>query len=161
MENQTSFKSASYASYLGAFLFTVLIVLFNTMPKSLAIPVVAVAFHLVLFPVVAKLPSANWARAGGYGWLTLDIAANIMYLNGVDEHICTALRYGAHIPAILWIINASLKGSRPMQIVGILQALILGSYSFVAPWAPAWVLYPAMVLLIIWLILTGYYLSKL
>src|SRR5438105_15148524 len=126
MENQTSSRTASYACYLGAFLFTVMIVMFNTVPKSMAIPVVAIAFHLVLFPVVDKLPSADWARACGYGWLILDIAANIMYLNGVDEHICTALRYGGHIPAALWIINSSLKGSRPMQIVGLLLALILG-----------------------------------
>src|SRR4026209_2609454 len=109
MDNQTSSRTASYAAYLAAFLFTVMIVLFNTVPKNMAVGIVAVAFHAVLFPVVGTLPAINWARAGGYGWLILDIAANIMYLNGVDEHICTAFRYGAHIPAVMWIITASLK----------------------------------------------------
>lgn len=162
MENQQSSNQlASTAAYVGAFLFTVLIVLFNTMPNSIAVPIVAVAFHVALFPVVAVLPSNDWARAGGYGWLVLDIAANIMFLNNVDEHICTALRYGAHIPAIIWIINASIKGNRSLQIVGILQALIMGSYSFIAPWAPMEILYPAMLLLIIWLVLSGRLISKL
>jgi len=162
MKNQTSTKKfASTASYLAAALFTLLIILFNTIPQNIVvISIVAVAFHVVLFPVVAELPSTDWARAGGYGWLTLDIAANIMQLNGVDEHTCTALRYGAHIPAIIWIITSSLKASRIMQAVGLVQALIMGSYSFVAPWAPMWMLYPAMVLLIIWLLLSGRSLSK-
>jgi hypothetical protein len=111
--------------------------------------------------VVAELPSTDWARAGGYGWLVLDIAANIMFLNGVEEHTTTALRYGAHIPAILWIITSSWKCNRAIQIVGILQATIMGSYSFIAPWAPMWILYPAMILLIAWLFLSGRFLSKL
>ncbi len=163
MKSQTSTrKFASGASYLGAALFALLIILFNTMPQNIVvIAVVAVAFHVVLFPVVAELPSSDWARAAGYGWLILDIAANIMQVNGVDEHTCTALRYGAHIPAIIWIIISSLKASRIMQGVGFAQALIMGSYSFVAPWAPMWMLYPAMVLLIIWLLLSGRTLAKL
>ena len=160
METEST-KTASVAAYAGAFLFAVLVVLFNTIPQHIAVPVVAVAFHVVLFPVVAALPSADWARAAGYGWLVLDIAANIMYINKVDENITTALRYGAHIPAVIWIITASLKGNRSMQVTGILQAAIMGSYSFIAPWVPMWFLYPAMVLLIIWLFLAGRYLSKL
>jgi hypothetical protein len=159
MENK---KFAEAAAYIGAALFTLLIILFNTMPQNVVvISIVAVAFHVALFPVVATLPSNDWAKAGGYGWLTLDIAANIMRLNGVDEHICTALRYGAHIPAVIWIITASLKGNRALQIVGLLQALIMGSYSFIAPWAPMEMLYPAMVLLIIWLVLSGRRIAKL
>ncbi len=70
MENQpSSRKLASTAAYVGAFLFLVLIILFNTLPECLAIPFVAVAFHVALFPVVAELPSTEWARAAGYGWL--------------------------------------------------------------------------------------------
>ena len=162
MKNETnSIKIASIASYFGAFLFAVLVVLFNTMPQNvIPIVIVAVTFHIVLFPVVATLPSTDWARAAGYGWLTLDIAANIMQLNGIAEHITSGLRYGAHIPAIIWIITSSLKCNRSIQIVGILQALVMGSYSFLAPWVPMWYLYPAMILLIIWLTLLGIFLGK-
>src|SRR4029077_6622691 len=134
MENtQSQKKLAAYGAYAGAFLFTVLIVLFSTKANGFATGVVAVAFHVVLFPVVAELTSASWAKAGGYGWLILDIAANVMQLNGIDPHISEGLRYGAHIPAIIWIITSSLKGSKPMMFVGILQAIIMGTYSFIAP----------------------------
>lgn len=153
-------KMPSTAAYIGAVLFAVMIVMFNTITTSIIIGITAVAFHVVLFPVVASLPSASWAKAAGYGWLILDITANVMQINGIDEHITSAIRYGAHIPAVIWIITSSLKGSMPMRIVGILQALIMGSYSFIAPWVPAWVLYPAMILLIIWLVVTGMHLSK-
>ena len=156
-----STKTASGAAYAGALLFTILVILFNTMPQNVVpIVIVAVTFHVLLFPVVAKVPSTDWGRAAGYGWLTLDIAANIMHLNGVDEHITSALRYGAHIPAIIWIIISSLHCNRKIQITGILQALVMGSYSFLAPWVPMWYLYPAMILLIIWLILVGAFLGK-
>ncbi len=42
-----------------------------------------VAEHLLLFPVVAALPAPRWARAAGYGWLVIDMATEIMQLNGV------------------------------------------------------------------------------
>src|SRR5260221_10575426 len=41
----------------------------------------AVADHLILFPVVASLPAPKSARAVGYGWLVLDMATDIMQLN--------------------------------------------------------------------------------
>jgi hypothetical protein len=46
MQNQQSSRQlASMACYVGAVLFTILVVLFNTIPQSIAIPIVAVAFH--------------------------------------------------------------------------------------------------------------------
>jgi len=158
---ESSPKLASACAYVGAVLFAILIILFNTSPKMVfPIAMVAVLFHVVLFPVVAVLPSTNWAKAAGYGWLILDIASNVMQLNGVDQQITSALRYGGHIPAILWIIVASLRCNTAIMIVGILQALVMGSYSFVAPWVPMWYLYPAMILLIIWLLLIGRFVSR-
>jgi hypothetical protein len=158
---ESSPKLASACAYAGALLFAILIILFNTVPKMVfPIAMVAVLFHVVLFPVVAVLPSTNWAKAAGYGWLIVDIASNIMQLNGVDQQITSALRYGGHIPAIMWIIAASLRCNTSIMIIGILQALVMGSYSFVAPWVPMWYLYPAMVLLIIWLLLIGRFVSR-
>lgn len=156
----TSKKWASAAAYSGALLFALLVVLFSTDAPVFAISIVAVVFHIVLFPVVSTLPSPDWAKAAGYGWLILDIAANIMRLNNVDELICSALRYGAHIPAVIWIISSSLKCNRLILITGLLQSLIMGSYSFLAALVPMWYLFPAMILLIIWLILVGKYLSR-
>src|SRR6266567_220686 len=45
----------------------------------------AVAPHLLLFPVVAALPAPRWAKAAGYGWLVIDISTDIMGLNGVPQ----------------------------------------------------------------------------
>ena len=158
---ESSPKLASTCANVAAVLFAILIILFNSIPNTVfPIAVVAVLFHVVLFPVVAFLPSTNWAKAAGYGWLILDIASNIMQLNGVDQQITSALRYGGHIPAIIWIIVVSLRCNTAIMIVGILQALIMGSYSFVAPWVPMWYLYPAMVLLIVWLLLIGRFVSR-
>lgn len=161
MDNQSTKKPAYRSALTGAILFSVLILLLNTIPDNIVlVAVVAVAFHIVLFPVVAALPSTSWARAAGYGWLILDIAANIMYINGIEEPTCTALRYGAHIPAIIWIFVSSFHCNRMMQIAGLPLCIIMGSYSFIAPWAPSWMLYPAMVLLVIWLLLSAKFLYK-
>lgn len=160
MENQSSpQKLASTAAYIASILFFFLLIMFVTVHNGMIIGIVAVTFHILLFPVVASLPSPEWARACGYGWIILDTASNLMQINGVDEHLCSALRYGAHIPAVIWIITSSMHCNRQMQIIGITQGLIMGGYSFIAPWAPVWVLYPAMILLIIWLFLSGRFLA--
>jgi len=161
MENQTTNKFASTASFIGAALFALLIVLFNVAPQNVAlISIIGVTFHLLLFPVVSALPSPGWSKAAGYGWLVVDTACNVMSLNGVEEHITTPLRLGSHLSLALWIITTSLKCNRSMQVVGILQGILVGSYSLIAPWVPMWVLYPAMMLLIIWLVLAGMFLAK-
>ncbi len=160
MENQPSpQKLASTAAYVSSILFFFLIIMFATVHNGMIIGIVAITFHVLLLPVVANLPSTEWARACGYGWVILDISSNMMQINGVDEHLCSALRYGAHIPAVIWIITSSMHCNHQMQIVGITQGLIMAGYSFIAPWAPAWVLYPAMILLIIWLLLSGRFLA--
>jgi hypothetical protein len=160
MENQTSpQRLASTAAYVAALLFFFLIIMFATVHNGMIIGIVAVTFHVLLFPVVANLPSTEWARACGYGWIMLDIASNMMQINGVDEHLCSALRYGAHIPAVIWIITSSMHCNRQMLSVGLVQGVIMAGYSFIAPWAPAWVLYPAMILLIVWLFLAGRFLA--
>lgn len=41
------------------------------------------AEHVVLFPIIASLPAPRWARSAGYGWLVVDMATDIMALQGV------------------------------------------------------------------------------
>jgi len=76
-----------------------------------ALALLAVAEHLILFPVVATLPAPNWGRAVGYGWLVLDIATDIMQLNGADKLTYLTLRYGANIAAALSppVFNSSVQ----------------------------------------------------
>ncbi|GAC1587554.1 MAG: hypothetical protein NVS4B1_31130 [Ktedonobacteraceae bacterium] len=121
-----------------------------------ALALLAVAEHLILFPVVAALPAPKWARAVGYGWLVLDIATDIMQLNGVVKLTYLSLRYGANIAAALWIASASWQGKGAMRVIGVIVALDLATYSFIAfiPFTFL-VLVPSLVLLPLWFWLVG------
>jgi hypothetical protein len=122
-------------AYAAATLFAVHLVAYlipsirDAMPNSSPIVAVllallGVAEHLLLFPVVAALPAPRWARAAGYGWLVIDMATDIMQLNGSDKSIYLSLRYGGHISAALWIASASWQAKGAMRLVGWLFATI-------------------------------------
>lgn len=113
-----------------------------------------VAAHLLLFPIVTALPAPPWARAAGFGWLVIDIATDIMVLNGVADSIYLPMRYGGHISAALWIASASWQAGGATRLAGLLLALDLGGYSFI-PNAPAALLIPSGVLIPLWLVLAG------
>ncbi|GAC1643124.1 MAG: hypothetical protein NVS4B12_07070 [Ktedonobacteraceae bacterium] len=116
----------------------------------------AVAEHLILFPVIAALPVPPWARAVGYGWLVLDIATDIMQLNGAVKLTYLSLRYGANIAAALWIISVAWQGKGALRVIGVIVALDLAVYSFIA-FIPLTflVLVPSLVLLPLWFVLVG------
>jgi len=116
-----------------------------------------IAPHLLLFPVIAALPAPQWARSAGYGWLVVDMATDIMQLNGVSPAIFLALRYGGHISAALWIASASWQAKGATRIVGLLFALDLGGYSFITPFDPTHFigLLPSLILLPLWFLLMG------
>lgn len=156
---------AAYAAYGAAILFVVSLARFFFIPRLGLLansPIVAelnggllpVAAHLLLFPVVAALPAPRWARAAGYGWLAIDIATDIMALNGVSDTIYLPMRYGGHISAALWIGTASWQAKGAMRIVGLLLAFNLGAYSFI-PHGPLFLLFPTGPLLPIWFALAG------
>src|SRR5437660_8314006 len=95
-------------AYVAAVLFAVSLARFFFIPRlglPADSPIVAqlnggllpVAAHLLLFPVVAALPAPPWARAAGYGWLVIDIATDIMALNGVASTIYLPMKYGGHV----------------------------------------------------------------
>jgi len=102
------------------------------------------------------LPAPTWARAVGYGWLVLDIATDIMQLNGVDKLTYLALRYGANIAAALWIASVSWQTKGAMRVIGWIVALTLAIYSFIAFFPFTFViLLPSLVLLPVWFVLGG------
>jgi hypothetical protein len=121
------------------------------------VALLGVAPHLLLFPIVAALPAPPWGRAAGYGWLVVDMATDIMALNGVAAPTFIAMRYGGHVSAALWIAVASWHTRGASRIIGLLLALDLGGYSFVAPFDPTHFvgLLPSFVLLPVWLVLVG------
>lgn len=126
-----------------------------------ALALLAVAEHLILFPVIAILPASSWARAAGYGWLVLDIATDIMQLNGVVKLTYLSLRYGANIAAALWVVSASWQAKGAMRIIGIIVALDLALYSFIAfiPFTFL-LLVPSLILLPLWFLLVGRTLTR-
>ena len=121
------------------------------------VALLGVAPHLLLFPVVAMLPAPWWARAAGYGWLVVDVATDIMALNGVATPTFIARRYAGHVSAAVWIAVASWHARGASHILGLLLALDLGGYSFVAPFDPTHFveLLPSLELLPVWLVPVG------
>jgi hypothetical protein len=165
MSTRASSTQASWAAYAAAALFVVSLARFFVIPLlGLATnsPVVAelngllpAAAHLLLFPVVAALVAPTWARAAGYGWLVIDIATDVMALNGVADTLYLPLRYGGHVSAAVWIATASWQTTSGQRAVGLLLALDLALYSFVAPWVSVAALYPSLLLLVLWFVLVG------
>lgn len=153
-------------SYIAAGLFCVRFIFFflpflPSIPRSVAglvqdgtLPgaLLANAEHLVLFPIVAALPAPRWARAAGYGWLVVDMATDIMALNGVSPLIYLALRYGGHISSAVWAGSASWQARGASRIVGLLYALDIALYSYI-PHGSFLILLPSAILLPVWLIL--------
>ncbi len=156
-----------YAAYGAAILFAIHLVTYLipsirdvTISSSLIgaelLALLAVAEHLIVFPIVAVLPAPTWAQAVGYGWLVLDIATDIMQLNGVDKLTYLALRYGANVAAAVWIASVSWHTKGAMRIIGWFVALTLAIYSFIAfiPFTFV-ILLPSLVLLPVWFVLGG------
>ncbi len=149
------------AAYVAATLFVVAFARFFVLPPegrgNVLVALLGVAPHLLLFPVVAMLPAPQWGRAVGYGWLVVDVVTDIMALNGVTTPTFIAMRYGGHVSAALWIAVASWHTRGASRIIGLLLALDLGGYSFVAPFDPTHFvgLLPSFVLLPVWLVLVG------
>lgn len=156
---------AAYAAYGAAALFAVSLARFFVIPR-LGLPadsplvaqlnggLLPVAAHLLLFPVVAALPAPPWARAAGYGWLVVDVATDIMGLNGVPDTTYLPMRFGGHVAAALWIAVASWRARGAARVVGLLLALNLGGYSFI-PHGPVALLVPTALLLPVWFALVG------
>jgi len=107
-------------------------------------------FHLAVFLLVFKLPAPEWARAAGYSWLLLDVAAGTLNINQVQPAIAHHVRLGGHIFAI-WIVMALLQGSLATKLVGLPTGAILFAYTFASPFLPRVWLSPAAILMLVWL----------
>jgi hypothetical protein len=170
VQPSSSNRLAIGGAYAAAILFAIRFVFFipalaklPIAPQDGTLPgaILAIAEHMVLFPVVAALPAPQWAKAAGYGWLVTDMSTDIMALNGVPNTIFLSLRYGGHISAALWMISASWFARGATRIVGWLTALDLGSYSFLAAYGVNFVaLIPSGILLPLWCAMVGRHLSR-
>lgn len=113
-----------------------------------------VFFHLAILLLISRMNAPDWARAAGYGWITLDVLTGVMSINGVAYEITWPVRLGGHVLAGLWILVSSACARRwVIRIVGGLTGVWLAGYSFVANVVPAPVLYPAALLIVVWFVL--------
>lgn len=115
-----------------------------------------ILFHLAMFGLVAKLDAPDWAKAAGYGWLFLDVTTGIMTLNNVPMSTAIYVRLGGHIFGGVWLIVASLSGSRSMKVVGSIAGIWLIAYSFVSPFVPIKALGPQALLVLVWLAIVSW-----
>lgn len=125
---------------------------------AVALAVLAVAQHLVVFPVVGALPAPWWARAAAYIWLVLDMGTDLLQLGGAPKSLYLVIRLGVNLLAALWIASASLRTRGGMRWLGVFVATDFACYSFVGLLSPLAFLIalPSLVLLPLWFILAGH-----
>jgi len=159
-EDQPSQKIEAPIAYAAAVMFVGLFVTYGIAPTSPVVSLFGIPAHLLLFPIVAALGAPSWAKAAGYGWLVVDIVSNVMSLSGIGDASTSAVRFGGHVVAALWIASASWGQDRVTRVVGSLLALILFVTAVGNPWLPGWLFAFAMPLLPLWLVLVGCTLSS-
>jgi hypothetical protein len=124
---------------------------------AVLLAVLAVAQHLVVFPVVSALPAPQWVRAAAFTWLVVDMGTDLLQLGGTPKSLYLVLRLGINLVAALWIASASLQARGGMRPLGVFVAADFACYSFVALLSPfAFVVaLPSLVLLPLWFVLAG------
>jgi hypothetical protein len=147
--------AAHLATYFVPAIRDVTLTTSSTLAVSLA--VVAVAQHLVVFPVVRALPAPWWARAAAFAWLVLDMSTDLAQLGGAPKSLYLVVRLGVNLLAALWIVSASLRARGGLRGLGVFVAADFACYSFVGLLSPLAFLIalPSLVLLPLWFILAG------
>ena len=151
MADPNSFLSTRVVALAAVAFFVPVMVSFAVAPGVWWVNYPGILFHLALFLLVPKLDAPDWAKAAGYGWLVLDVQAGVMGMNGVPHAIFDYVRLGGHIFAGMWIVTASLPGSVPVKVSGIISGAWLSLFSFVSPFFPLSALGPASLLVVVWL----------
>ena len=128
---------------------------------AVVLALLAIAQHLVVFPVVAAMPAPRWARAAGFLWLVVDMGTDLLQLGGAPKSLYLVLRLGINLVAALWIASASVRARGGVRTIGVFVAIDFACYSFVALLSPlAFVVtLPSLVLLPVWFVLVGHLLG--
>lgn len=165
---------ASAAAYAAAILFAFHLVTYfipslrdatltTSVPVAVGIGVLALAQHIVVFPVVSALPASTWAKVAAYCWLVVDMLTEVLQLGGASKSLYLVLRLIFNLAAALWIARASwLAPTKTIWRIGIFVAIDFSLYSLLAgfvPWAFV-VALPSLVLLPVWFLLIGNLLSQ-
>jgi hypothetical protein len=160
--------AATYAAYAAAVLFALHLATYfipavrdatlaTAASIAIALAVLAVAQHLVVFPVVAALPAPIWARAAGYIWLVVDTGTDLAQLGGASKPVYLVTRLAVNVLAALWIGTAASRARGATRGIGVFVALDTAAYSAVGlffSWAFLITL-PSLILLPAWFALVG------
>lgn len=124
--------------------------------------VLALAQHLVVFPIVAALPAPRWAKMAGYTWLVVDMGTDLLQLGGASKSIYLVVRLVINLVAALWIATASWHATGAIRGIGVFVALDFACYSFLILLSPLafLVALPSLVLLPVWFLLSGRRLAR-
>ena len=151
--------AALFAAHLATYFVPAIrdVTLTTSTTLAISLAVLAVAQHLVVFPVVGALPAPSWARAAAYVWLVLDMGTDLLQLGGAPKSLYLVLRLGVNLLAALWIASASWRARGGMRWLGVFVAADFACYSFVGLLSPLafLVALPSLVLLPLWFVLAG------
>ncbi len=151
LDPRRHYASLRLVALLPLLLFLPVVIAFFTNPEVAWGEYLGVFFHLSILFLVSRLDAAPWAKAAGYGWVTLDVLTGILVINGVEHDTAGAIRLGAHVLAGVWIVASSLVShSWPVRVVGVLTGVWLGGYSFVGTVLAEEFLRPAGILILVW-----------
>lgn len=170
----TTRPAASLFAYAAAALFAVHlatyfvpairdVTLATSTALAVSLAVLAVAQHLVVFPVVGALPAPWWARGTAYTWLALDMGTDLLQLGGAPKSLYLVIRLSVNLLAALWIASASWRApGGGMRWLGVFVAADFACYSFVGLLAPLAFLIalPSLVLLPLWFVLAGRHVAR-
>lgn len=159
---------AAYAAYAAAVLFALHLATYfvagvrdatvsRSVATAVALAVLALAQHLVVFPVVAMLSAPTWAKYAAYVWRVVDTATDLMQFADSPKSVYLPIRRGVNVLAALWIAAASWRASDATRVIGLIVAVAIALYSAVAFLSPfAFVVtMPALVLLPVWFFRVG------
>lgn len=129
---------------------------------AVALAILAVAQHLVVFPVVYTVSAPAWAKAAAYIWLIVDTATDLLQLADTPKSVYLLIRLAVNVLAALWIAAASWRMEGAVRVIGLIVAVSTALYSAVAPFSPLafLVTLPALALLPLWFLLVGRRLAR-
>lgn len=158
LDPRRPYLSLRAVALLPLVLFFPAVVAFFVNPTVVWGEYLGVFFHLSILFLVSRLDAASWAKAAGYGWVTLDVLAGILMINDIPYDTAWAVRLGGHVLAGVWIVSSSLVAEAwPVRMVGVITGLWLASYSFAGNVLPEPFLRPAGICILVWFALLAFF----
>ncbi len=151
---------------IEALLFALTMGLAGTGKHPVAGEYVGTAFHLLLLPVVAALPTLPAGQAAGFLWVGCDVVAGTGLIwssrhAGLADAIYTPVRMAGHLFAAIWVTLVSLHLGAFGVFVGFALAFSFAAYTLAAGRIPEKALAVPGLLMFAWLLLLSFHVHQL